>query len=377
MQRSTLTNVQINTDEPVPLYCQLKSQIKTAIDKKKILPGEMVPSERNLMQKYSLSYSTVTHALRDLVEEGYIERVQGKGTFVVEPMAKNRLKKRNLHLIGLTIPHLDAHRMVYVNKIVRGAEQEARKNGFRLIVSNDEDDKGIERKHIEHFSRNGVDGLMIHYIGEAENIDCLKRLKEEEIPFVLLDRHTPYLKTDYVTGDNLSGAYAVTKKLIELGYGKIFYVGSDEKHSAVVDRRKGYERALKEANIDLRANVLGEAHFPDHIETAYRIAKDKLSAEKTPFAVFAVNPPVLLGIWRAIQDLKLNDQDVYFACFDEPSSDIPGNIPLIKVIYPIEEMGRQTVRVIMSKLNGDKKPYQISLKPELQCSLEPVMAGRR
>ena len=367
MHNGNKLNIRINRQDPTPLYHQLKLQIKTGIKKGKIFPGQKISSERELMQKYNLSYYTVTHALNDLVQEGYIKRIQGKGTFINDPSARKRLDKKHLNLIGLTFPHLDANRILYTSRIIKGAEEEARKNGFQLIISNDEDDKEMERKHIEGFYRNGVDGIIIQYIGERVNIDCLEKLKKENVPFILVDHYTPYIETDYVTSDNLLGAYSVTKKLIELGYRRIFYIGDDENQSAVIERRKGWEKALKERNLKISSNFLGQARFPDYIETAYHLAKDKFSdAPSHFFAVFAVNPPALLGVWKAIQDLGMDTQHLTLSCFDEPPQEISKDIPMISAIQSVEEMGKQAVQGIINKLNGDVNSHcQVILKPEL------------
>ena len=358
----------LNKNNPIPLYYQLETQIKNAIEKKRLLTNQKIPPERSLMRKYNLSYNTVTHALRNLVHQGYLRRIQGKGSFVNDLSVQKRLNKHKFNLIGLTIPHLDSAQIPFVGLIMKGAEEEARNNNFRIVISNDEDDKVLERKHIREFSQNGIDGLIIHYLGEKENIDCLKTLQKENVPFVLVDRYSPFLTTDYVTGDNFLGAYSATKKIIALGYKRILYLSSDENHSTIYDRKNGWEKALKEAGLSSSDNFLGNSHFPDTTESAYQIAKKRLSKEKGTFAIFALNLQVILGIWQAVQDLKIDSRGITFACFDEPPSEIPKDIRLIKVIQPVEEMGREAVKVILKRLKGDKKPYQIVLKPEIVIS---------
>lgn len=64
-----------------PLYDQLVELLKEQIEKE-LQPHEMLPSERELADKYGLSRTTVRLALQELEKMGYIYRQHGKGTFV-------------------------------------------------------------------------------------------------------------------------------------------------------------------------------------------------------------------------------------------------------------------------------------------------------
>ncbi|KMY51493.1 hypothetical protein AC625_19720 [Peribacillus loiseleuriae] len=70
------------TNNNVPLYLQLKEKIIKLIDEKELKVNDAIPSEPMLTEKYNLSRTTVRKALDDLVNEGYLYRVHGKGTFV-------------------------------------------------------------------------------------------------------------------------------------------------------------------------------------------------------------------------------------------------------------------------------------------------------
>lgn len=69
------------------LYNKLISDIQSELTKLKV--GDRLPSERQLCQIYNVSRTTVRSAIADLELNGYIKRIQGKGTFVQRP-SKNR-----------------------------------------------------------------------------------------------------------------------------------------------------------------------------------------------------------------------------------------------------------------------------------------------
>ena len=74
----------LEKNSPKPLYQQLKDILVDAIDSEKWKANEKIPSENELSSIYGLSRMTVRSVLTDLVKEGLLYRVQGKGTFVAE-----------------------------------------------------------------------------------------------------------------------------------------------------------------------------------------------------------------------------------------------------------------------------------------------------
>lgn len=84
----------LKQDSSVPLYQQLKSIIKDKIEKKELKPSEKIPSEAELIQEFKVSRITVRNALSELVEEGYLVKEHGKGTFVSEPKIIKKIRHR-------------------------------------------------------------------------------------------------------------------------------------------------------------------------------------------------------------------------------------------------------------------------------------------
>ncbi|UCH26732.1 MAG: GntR family transcriptional regulator [Trueperaceae bacterium] len=75
----------IDRTSPVPLYFQLKRILLAKIEQREWKPGHLIPSEHSLESSYGLSRITVRQALGELVNEGYLNRQRGRGTFVTRP----------------------------------------------------------------------------------------------------------------------------------------------------------------------------------------------------------------------------------------------------------------------------------------------------
>lgn len=69
----------------VPLYQQIKEDIKSAIQSGKYKPKEKIPPEPALSEEYAVSRITVRRAVEELCSEGYLTKMQGRGTFVNTP----------------------------------------------------------------------------------------------------------------------------------------------------------------------------------------------------------------------------------------------------------------------------------------------------
>jgi GntR family transcriptional regulator len=82
---------QINEAAPVPLYYQIKQQIKQNIVGGVLSPGTALPSERELCERYGVSRPTVRQAMQELLAEGLLERRRGIGTYVAQPRIQHQL----------------------------------------------------------------------------------------------------------------------------------------------------------------------------------------------------------------------------------------------------------------------------------------------
>lgn len=74
--------------EHIPLYVQIKEYIIDKINSGFFKPGDKIYSEAELKEKFKVSSTTVVKALNELVNESYLERIQGKGSFVSTPKFK-------------------------------------------------------------------------------------------------------------------------------------------------------------------------------------------------------------------------------------------------------------------------------------------------
>ena len=77
-----------------PIYEQIKTHIHSAVLSGELKAGEALPSLRKLAKELRISVLTVTRAYNELADEGVVQNIQGKGTFVMDK--GNELMQRQL-----------------------------------------------------------------------------------------------------------------------------------------------------------------------------------------------------------------------------------------------------------------------------------------
>jgi len=88
----------IYRNSPLPRYYQLKEIMRERVQSDEWKPGDLIPSERELSEKYGISRMTARQAITELVNEGLFYREQGKGTFV----SQRKITQQLIRLTGFT-----------------------------------------------------------------------------------------------------------------------------------------------------------------------------------------------------------------------------------------------------------------------------------
>ena len=106
--------------EEAPAYEQVKSWVRQHIASGEWRPGDSVPSEAALMDRFAISRMTANRALRELAAEGLVTRVQGSGTRVAQlHRISSRLAIRDIHEEVAERGH------VHTARVLHAAEEKA------------------------------------------------------------------------------------------------------------------------------------------------------------------------------------------------------------------------------------------------------------
>ena len=85
MQARTRGDARIDRGTPVPLYFQIAAWLRNDMRTRGMTQGDLLTTDERVQQEFGVSRATARKAIDELVDEGLVERVTGKGTFVTEP----------------------------------------------------------------------------------------------------------------------------------------------------------------------------------------------------------------------------------------------------------------------------------------------------
>ncbi|MDO4345000.1 MAG: GntR family transcriptional regulator [Eubacteriales bacterium] len=118
----------LDSSSATPLYLQLKNLLTEQIQTGKLKGGDQIPTETELCQKYNIGRNTVRNAIKELTEEGYLIKKQGKGTFV-----QCKTIEENVNCNASFTSVCRANGMVPSNKLVTLALQPASKADIEAL----------------------------------------------------------------------------------------------------------------------------------------------------------------------------------------------------------------------------------------------------
>ncbi len=354
----------IDFKNPTPLYVQIVNDIKEKISSGELKVGDRVSSQNELAATYSVSLITVKKALADLIKEGVLYSRVGKGTYVARKSTFANLKE--YRTIGFVLRDLDSP---FFSKILSNMEKVLSRNEFNLLLRSSDGNMEKEESQIQHFLELGVDGLIIASMSRVYFASSvLRELQQRDFPYVVVS----YIADEdiaYVGTDHEEGAYIAARHLIDLGYPQIGYINGETGSLLGEVRRKGYMRALQEANLqfapefEYHLRLRGEWY---DFQSGYEIGQEMVKTKRVPEAVFAYNDLSALGLEKALLDNGLRvPEDVAIVGFDNIKRGLTALVPLTTIHQPTDRIGELAAERVIRKIRGETVPLREILKPTL------------
>ncbi|MDF2725473.1 MAG: GntR family transcriptional regulator [Paenibacillus sp.] len=288
------------TEPHIPRYQQVFNELKRQILHQELAPGTPFPSLEQLSEQFRTSAITVRRALADLVEEGLIYRVRGKGTFVRDGSASPALFPGGLKRIYIGLPGLKSILVEerYYSDLLEGIDHYCSRNGLELFCWNydskpefpDGDDVGVV--------------LVPHPLFP---VDRLQRWRTENRRLVTVHFYYPHLEIPYVIIDNLTGGYLATQHLLTLGHKRIGIILTGD---SLYDMNQEFSLRLQGYRLALQLNHVAKDErlvvmMPGEKETermGYEGMHQLLGLEEPPTAVFATSDVKAIGCLQAMED---------------------------------------------------------------------------
>jgi len=339
----------IDRDKRAFLHKQFSDVLKKEIREGKYKPGEYIPSERELVERYSLSRTTVRRAISQLVGEGWLYSVPGTGTFVSEVILKEKkqIKPRSKNIACILKVARSPLDSPYYSKIFRSMQEEVARRDYHLSFYSFVEESNLDL--IKIIRERNLDGVI--FIGGMEEKIILSVYKNK-IPLVVVDNYLKKKDITTIVPDNRKGAFEATEYLIKLGHKKIYFLGANLADAAVTERFNGYKQALEQAHIVYRKEFFIKSHF--QVSDGYRSMGSVLKIRKIPTAVLAINDEAAIGAMKAIRETsKLGvPGDISVVGFDDIDWAAHANPPLTTVRIQKEKTGALAVKFLIGQIEN-------------------------
>lgn len=312
---------------------------------------------KDIAKEAGVSISTVSNALNDVdvlqpkTKEHILE--VARRLHYVPNLNGRHLKSQATKVIGL---FLSAIKGPYYSVLANSIYECCFKNGYSLniFVSNRSD------KIMENILGGQMDGAIIlnEFVKEYEESIIL----ENEIPLVFIDRdlHAPHVSS--VIFDSFHGGELAAEYLLELGNSSFAYMAGVPNNFDNLERKRGFETALKKAGYPLSEEYVLEGLFER--ESSFHAIKDFLeSGKKLPEAIFAGNDESAIGTIQALleEGIRVPEDVNVLGCDDiETTRLVKPSISTVRTSF--EKQGTLAVERLVALIKGEEEGWTQELQ---------------
>ncbi|UOQ50020.1 GntR family transcriptional regulator [Gracilibacillus caseinilyticus] len=337
-------------------YSIVKQAIKSKILDGTFQPHEKISSESELMKQFGVSRHTVRLAIGDLVNQGWLYREQGAGTFCADRSKEEiagAIPQKNIAIITTYISD-------YIfPSIIRGAESHLSEQGYQVSLFSTNNDHDNERKFLEKILTQHFDGVIIEPTRSAitnPNINYYLNLERQNIPYLMINAFYDELEPFRIVMDDEKGGFVQAEHLLELGHRNIvgFFKNDDIQGSK---RMKGYLKAHRKHKIDIMPNNIITYNTEEKNSKPAETLRKMLDQpkEKRPTAIVCYNDELAIKLLDVIREAQLKvPEDLSMVGFDDSFMAEVTEVKLTTVAHPQSEMGELAAKVILDMVKQER-----------------------
>ncbi len=293
------------------------------------------------------------------------------GTAVVDPQTQDRvlqviretgyrpnevarsLSKRSSRIIGCIVPNIANP---FFTEISRAIEDEAYRQGYRLILCNSDEDPQKEIEYIDMLIRMNADGIII----TTTQSDAELTINNSSIPVIVLDRGSSHLhSTASIRADHYQGGRLATRHLIDCGCRKIVMMKGPQKYTSAALRLQGYLDVCQE-----------QGRLPMTIDCGFDFAdglkqtRELLGIYPDVDGIIAANDVVALSVFKILsakgievpgQIQVIGFDNIYLSSLMTPA--------LTTIGQPITQIGTLAASRVIDSVEGKAQPQKDTILP--------------
>jgi DNA-binding LacI/PurR family transcriptional regulator len=326
--------------------------------------GDM-SSIKTVAEEANVSIATVSRVLNHTkyvspdVEKRVLDAVARLNYHPNAP-ASNLRRQRTLS-IGILVPHLNDF---FFSNLIAILEKTLSAQGYSPLFCSTENDEEKEAAAVSNLIRYRVDAVIaVPCVPVRKSAHNLKRLIDQNIPVIVVDRPMPDLPVNEVLSNNEQGGYDGADYLLRLGHRHIGIIDSllnEAHHSGEpgYERMSGIQRAFSDHNIPFAPDLVFIDNIA-YIEVGYQGAMRLLRDAPQVTAIFALTDALAIGVLRAAFELGLNvPRDLSVMGFDNISLASHAIPRLTTLAQPVETIGQTITDLLLRQLQTPDQPLE-------------------
>ncbi|MBM3128785.1 MAG: LacI family transcriptional regulator [Chloroflexi bacterium] len=310
-------------------------------------------SIKDVARAAGVSHSTVSRALTHspLIPETTrrrVERAAKKLGYAPNAMARGLITRQS-RAIGVIVTSIADP---FVAEIVRGIEQLAGDNGYRVVLGTSHNDPEREVNAVKALREWRVDSVIV----ASSRVGALYQplLKDIGAPIVLINNQNQQKGRviHSVAVDDVRGGEVATQYLVSLGHRVIGHIRGPVGYAASKNRIAGYRRALNAAGIPYDRTLIQTGD--GRAEGGAQILK-LLDHDPIPTAIFCYNDITAIGALRELKRRGIRvPRDLSLVGFDNIPFALYVDPPLTTIAQPMFEMGKRALQMALTLMRDSR-----------------------
>ena len=280
---------------------QIRQELLDIIQTNRDIKGYKLPSERMLSVKFNASRPSVRVAYQNLIKQGYVEVIHGKGYFIktnTHSVAENKALHARLLFVVPTL------KTAFMQQLHSGITEFCENANLDLSIKLTEESPKKERQILEAALHSNYDGLILFPIDNEYYNEALLKFSINKYPLAIIDRYLKALNFSFVSTDNYNAMLDVIKFLRAKEYKHpVFVTHESSLATAVEERINGYNTGLlKHYGSVKKSNLLVlKSNNRDYV---YKSIKDFLQKNPSTDALI-ITDVYLSTAYSAITELNI------------------------------------------------------------------------
>lgn len=316
-----------------------------------------VTTLKKLAQRLDLSTSTISRALNDhpdisIGTKEKVKKLASELNYVPNIFAKG-FRQHKTNIIGVIVPNITHY---FTTTIIRGILEEASLRGYRVIISESNNDVVKQTEMLNTMIQFGVDGILASLTKMTRDIDNILPTLNT-LPLILFDKVSNKIPCTQITINDEEAAFNAVEHLINIGKKRIAIIKEREFSYNSEKRYSGYLRALKEHQIEVDEKIIISVDDIS-LRQGKRMTNILLSIKKRPDAIFAITDSAAIGVIQTLIKFNINiPEDIAVVGFSNSAHSTIIEPKLTTVDQPGEKIGKTAVEYLIEEIENENDTF--------------------